>query len=58
MGITVHNHLPPYIEEESHNHRKFKTYLLHFIHTRYFYPIEEYFQYTTSVSYRLITRKH
>jgi hypothetical protein len=37
MGIKVHNNLPPYIKEESHNPRKFKTYLLHFLHTHYFY---------------------
>jgi hypothetical protein len=58
MGIKVYNNLPPYIKEESHNPRKFKTYLLHFLHTHYFYSIEECFQYKTSASYRLITNKH
>jgi hypothetical protein len=58
MGIQVHNNLPPYIKEESHNSRKFKTFLLHFLHTHYFCSVEEYFQYKTSESYRLITSKH
>jgi hypothetical protein len=58
MGIKVYNNLPPYIKEESHSPRKFKTHLLHFLHTHYFYSIEEYFQYKTSASYRLITSKH
>jgi hypothetical protein len=29
-----------------------------FFHTHYFYSIEEYFQYKTNTSYRLITSKH
>jgi hypothetical protein len=33
MGIKTYNNLPPYIKKESHNPRKFKTYLLHFLHT-------------------------
>jgi hypothetical protein len=53
MSIKVYNKLSPYIKEESHNPRKFKTYLLHFLHTHYFYSIEEYFQYEISASYRL-----
>jgi hypothetical protein len=47
MGTKVYNNLLPYIKEESHNPRKFKTYLLHFLHTHYFYSIGEYFQYKT-----------
>jgi hypothetical protein len=58
MGIKVYNNLPPYIKKESHNPKKFKTYLLHFLHIHYFYSIEDYVQYKTSVSYRLITSKH
>jgi hypothetical protein len=58
MGIMVNNNLPPYIKDESDNPQKFKTYLLHFLHAHYFYSIEEYFQYKTSASYRLITSKH
>jgi hypothetical protein len=58
MGIKTYNNVPPYFTKESHNPRKFKTYLLHFLHTHYFYSIEEYFQYKTSGSYRLITIKH
>jgi hypothetical protein len=33
------------IRYESYNPRKFKTYLLHFLHAHYFYSIEECFQY-------------
>jgi hypothetical protein len=55
MGIKVYNNLPPYIKKESHNPRKCKTCLLHFLHTHYRI---EYFQYKTSGSYRLITSKH
>jgi hypothetical protein len=58
MGIKVYNNLPPDINDESYNPTKFKTYLLHFPHAHYFYSIEEYFQYKTSASYRLITSKH
>jgi hypothetical protein len=53
MGIKAYNNLPPYVKEESRNPRKFKIYLLHFLHAHYFY-----FQYKTSASYRLITIKH
>jgi hypothetical protein len=45
MGIKIYNNLPPHIKEELYNPRKFKTYLLHSLHTHYFYFIEEYFQY-------------
>jgi hypothetical protein len=58
MGMRVYDNFPLYIKEESHNPRKFKTYLLHFLYTHYFYSIEECFQYKTSASYRLITSKH
>jgi hypothetical protein len=58
MGINVYNNLPRNIKDESYNPRKFKTYLLHFLHAHYFYSIEEYFQYKISASYRLITSKH
>jgi hypothetical protein len=58
MGIKVYNNFPPDIKDESYNPRKFKTYLLHFLYAHYFYSIEEYFQYKTSASYRLITRKN
>jgi hypothetical protein len=58
IGIKVYNNLPPYIKEESHNPRKFKTCLLHFLHTYYFYSIEECFQLKTNVSYRLIRSNH
>jgi hypothetical protein len=57
MGIKVYDNLPLYIKEESRNPGKFKTHLLQFLHTHYFY-IEEYFQYKTSESYRLIRSKH
>lgn len=43
MGIRVYNNLPTYIKEESHNPKKFKTCLKHFLHIHYFYSIEEYF---------------
>jgi hypothetical protein len=42
MGIKIYNKLPLHIKQESHNPRKFKTYLKH-IHC--FYSEEEYFQY-------------
>jgi hypothetical protein len=58
MGIKVYNNLPSYIKDESYNPRKFKTYLLHFLHAHYFYSIEEYFQYKTRASCRLTTSKH
>jgi hypothetical protein len=45
MGIKIYNNLPPHIKKELYNPRKFKTYLLYFLHTHYFYFIEEYFQY-------------
>jgi hypothetical protein len=50
MGIRVYNNLPPGIKEESHNPKKFKTCLKHFLYIHYFYSMEEYFQYKTSVS--------
>jgi hypothetical protein len=50
IGITVYNNIPPRIKEESHNPKKFKTCLKHFLHIHYFYSIEEYFQYKTSLS--------
>jgi hypothetical protein len=43
MGIKVYNNLPPDIKDESYKPRKFKTYLLHFLHAHYFYSIEKYF---------------
>jgi hypothetical protein len=36
MDIRVYNKLPPHIKEESHNPRKFKTCLKHFLHIHYF----------------------
>jgi hypothetical protein len=50
MGIRVFNNLPPYIKEESQNVRKFKNCLKWFLHTHYFYSIEEYFQYKANIS--------
>ena len=44
MGIKVFNNLPIYIKETSNNPRKFKTNLKQFLHTYYFYTIDEYFQ--------------
>jgi hypothetical protein len=44
MGIRVYNNLPFHIKEESYNFSKFKRCLKHFLHTHYFYSIEEYFQ--------------
>jgi hypothetical protein len=58
MGIKAYNNLLPNIKDESYNPRKFKTYLLHFLHSHYIYGIEEYFQYKTSASYRLNKSKH
>jgi hypothetical protein len=46
MSIRVYNKLPPHIIEESHNPRKFKTCLKHFLHIHYFY----YFQYRAGIS--------
>jgi hypothetical protein len=54
MGIKVYNNLPPYIKKESHNPRKFNTYLLHFLYTHCSYSTEEYFQYKTSASIKLL----
>jgi hypothetical protein len=50
MGIRVYSNLPPYIKEESQNLRKFKKCLKQFLHTHYFYSIEEYFQYKANIS--------
>jgi hypothetical protein len=50
MGSRVYNKLPPHIKEEFHNPTKFKTCLKYFLHIHYFYSIEEYFQYKTSIS--------
>jgi hypothetical protein len=53
MGIRVPNNLPPDIKAESQNLRKFKNCLKQFLHTHYFYSIEEYFQYKANISYIL-----
>jgi VanZ family protein len=45
MGITVFNNFPPHIKDISHNPRKFEICLKYFLHTHYFYSIDEYFQY-------------
>jgi hypothetical protein len=50
MGIRVYNNCPPHIKEESHNPKQFKTSAKHFLYIHYFYSIEEYFQYKTSIS--------
>jgi hypothetical protein len=47
MVIKIFNNLPPYIKETSTNIRKFEVQLKHFLHTHYFYTLEEYFQYST-----------
>ena len=45
MGIKVYNNLPLHIKETSNNPRKFKSGLKQFLHTYYFYTIDEYLQY-------------
>jgi hypothetical protein len=50
MGIKVFNNLPLHIEDISNNPRKFEICLKRFLHTHYFYAIDEYFQYKPIVS--------
>jgi hypothetical protein len=50
MGIRVYNNLPFHIKVESYNLSKSKICLKHFLHTHYFYSIEEYFQYVAGTS--------
>jgi hypothetical protein len=50
MGIRVFSNLPPYNKEESQNLRKFKNCLKQFLHTHYFYSVEEYFKYKANIS--------
>ena len=45
MGIKVYNNLPLHIKETSNNPRKFKSGLKQFLHTYYFYTIDEYLHY-------------
>ena len=49
MGIKVYNNLPLHIKEMSSNPSKFKTGLKQFLHTHYFYTIDEYLQYRSTV---------
>jgi len=50
MGIKVYNNLPLHIKETSNNPRKFKSGLKQFLHTYYFYTIDEYLQYRSTES--------
>jgi hypothetical protein len=50
MGIRIYNNLPLHIKNVSHNPRKLKIYLKHFLHIHYFYSIEAYFQYKAITS--------
>jgi hypothetical protein len=43
--LTFYNNLPLHIKETFNNPRKFKTGLKQFLHTYYFYSIDEYLQY-------------
>jgi hypothetical protein len=47
MGIQIFNNLPPYIKGTSTNVKNFETRLKRFLHTYYFYTLEEYFQYSS-----------
>ena len=44
MGIKIFNNLPQSIKDASNNARQLEICLKQFLHTHYFYPIEEYLQ--------------
>ena len=44
MGIKIFNNLPQSIKDASNNARQLEICLKRFLHTHYFYPIEEYLQ--------------
>jgi hypothetical protein len=50
MGIKVYSNHPLHIKETSNNPRKFKIGLKQFLHTYYFYTINEYLQYRSIAS--------
>jgi len=43
-GIKIFNNLPQSIKDASNNARQLEICLKRFLHTHYFYPIEEYLQ--------------
>jgi hypothetical protein len=47
MGIKIFNNLSPYIKDTSTNVRNFEIHSKRFLHTYYFYTLEEYFQYSS-----------